>query len=45
MTINANEGKRAIRTNETVTCKTCGARVKLEDGKAVEVCCGNFERT
>ncbi len=44
MTINANEGPRAVSTRETVTCKSCGVRVILENGEPIEKCCEQFER-
>lgn len=42
--VDANEGKRAISAITFATCKSCGATVKLEDGKPVEKCCENFQR-
>ena len=37
MTVNANV-KSDVRKVEYVRCETCGAKLKLEDGKVVNPC-------
>jgi hypothetical protein len=42
MSVNANEGKRAISSITKEVCANCGASVKCADGLPVVKCCDNF---